>query len=61
MALMARVGPSGRALGRDDSVVPVADGRVDGRGAAAAVARCVHEWAPRGGAAGAPGGERSWR
>jgi len=59
MSLMARVSPSGWALGRDDSFVPVADGQVDGRGAAAGVARCVHGRAPCGWAASAPGGERS--
>ncbi len=61
MSLMARVGPIGRALGRDDSVVPVADGRVDGRGVAAGVARGVHGRVRRGWAANAPRGERSWR
>ncbi len=61
MALRMQGGPSGRALGRDDSVVPVADGQVDSRGATVGVARCVHGQVRCGGAANAPGGERSWR
>ncbi len=61
MSLMARVGPSVRALGRDNSVVPVADGRVDGRGAASGVARYVQGRVRCGWTASAPGGERSWR